>query len=298
MDDEMNAILFPGQGSQKIGMAKEHSDSDSVFKSKIENADQILGYSLSEIMFNGPQEELAQTQFTQPAIFLHSVALFEKLNLKPDMVAGHSLGEFSALVVANVLSFEDALKLVSLRGQLMQKAGTENPGTMAAIIGLEDDTVDEICREAENIINKPVVSANYNCPGQLVISGDIDAVSKAVELAKEKGSRMAMLLNVSGAFHSPLMEPAYKQFKTKLNETPFYKPNCPVYSNFTALATIDPDIIKKNVLYQLMNPVKWTQTLLNMKEDGAVKFTEVGPGKVLQGLVKRTLKEVEIEGYE
>jgi len=294
----MNAILFPGQGSQKIGMAKEHFDSDSVFKSKIEYADQILGYSLSEIMFNGPQEELSQTQFTQPAIFLHSVALFEKLDLIPEMVAGHSLGEFSALVAANVLSFENALKLVSLRGKLMQEAGTQNPGTMAAIIGLDDDTVDEICREAENVINKPVVPANYNCPGQLVISGDIDAVSKAVELAKEKGSRMAMLLNVSGAFHSPLMKPAYEQFEARLNETDFFEPNCPVYSNYTALATIDPEIIKENVLDQLMNPVRWTQTLLNMKKDGAGKFTEVGPGKVLQGLVKRTLKEVEIEGYE
>jgi [acyl-carrier-protein] S-malonyltransferase len=298
MGNLMKAILFPGQGSQKIGMAKEHYDSDSKVRENVDRADQILGYSLSDIMFKGPQEKLTQTEFTQPAIFLHSVVLFHKLGLSPEMVAGHSLGEFSALVAAGVLPFETALELVSLRGKLMQKAGEQNPGTMAAIIGMDDDKVDEICSNAQKLTGKPVVSANYNCPGQLVISGDVDAINKAIELAKESGCRMAMPLPVSGAFHSPLMKPAFEAFKIRLNTVEFSKPACPIYSNFTGIATIDPETIKKNVLDQLMNPVRWTQTLTNMRNDGASHFVEVGPGKVLQGLVKRTLKGVEIEGYE
>ena len=294
----MKAILFPGQGSQKIGMAKEHYDSDSNVRKKVDRADQILEYSLSDIMFNGPQNKLTQTQFTQPAIFLHSVVLFDKLTLKPEMVAGHSLGEFSALVAAGVLPFETALKLVSLRGKLMQEAGEQNPGTMAAIIGMDDEKVDEICSTSQKLIGKPVVSANYNCPGQLVISGDVDAVNKAIELAKGSGCRMAMPLPVSGAFHSPLMKPVFDTFKERLDKVEFSKPVCPIYSNFTGTGTIDPETIKENVLDQLMNPVRWTQTLTNMYNDGANQFIEVGPGKVLQGLVKRTLKGVVIEGYE
>lgn len=298
MGNLMNAILFPGQGSQKIGMGKSHFDSNSEFKKWVELANSLLGYSLSDIMFEGPAETLQQTQYTQPAIFVHSVALFKTLNINPDMVAGHSLGEFSALAACGVLDFETALSLVSLRGKLMQEAGSIHPGTMAAVIGMDDDLVDEICRQATDDIHKPVVPANYNCPGQLVISGDVDAVKKAVEIAKNRGCRLAKILPVSGAFHSPLMQPAYDALGDKLNNTEFSRPYCPVYSNFTAMATTDPSKIKSNLLDQLMNPVLWTQTLQNMEEDGAEVFTEVGPGNVLQGLVKRTLKNAVIKGYE
>jgi [acyl-carrier-protein] S-malonyltransferase len=294
----MKAILFPGQGSQKVGMGKDHFDSDNAVRSLFENADSLLGYSLSSIMFDGPQEKLTQTEFTQPAIFLHSYALYKKLGEKPDMVAGHSLGEFTALAAAGVLPFETALELVSLRGKLMQEAGTINPGTMAAIIGMDDEIVDNICEEATKTINKPVVPANYNCPGQLVISGDIDAVKKAVDLAKEKGCRIATLLPVSGAFHSPLMKPAYDAFKEKVDTISFSDAEFPVYSNYTASATTAADQLKSNILDQLMSPVRWTETLINMNQNGADSFTEVGPGKVLQGLVKRTLKDVEINGHE
>lgn len=294
----MKAILFPGQGSQKVGMAKDHYDSDTNFKKRIDQANDIVGYDLSKIMFEGPQEKLTQTKFTQPAIFIHSVALFEKENIKPEMVAGHSLGEFSALVAAGVLSFETALDLVSLRGKLMQEAGHQQPGTMAAIIGMDDDVVDRICEEATKKVGKPVVSANYNSPGQLVISGDVDAVKEAVEMAKEKGCRLAKLLPVSGAFHSPLMEPAYKSFKRRVVEIDFSTANIPVYSNFTGEGTTEPDILKENVIFQLTHPVKWTDTLKNMEAAGATDFIEMGPGKVLQGLVKRTLKNANIEGYE
>ncbi|MEX2435136.1 MAG: ACP S-malonyltransferase [Balneolaceae bacterium] len=294
----MRAILFPGQGSQKTGMGKDHFDTNEQFQSLVTKADKLLGYSLSEIMFNGPSEKLVQTRYTQPAIYLHSYALFVTLNLKPDLVAGHSLGEFSALTAAGVIDFETAISLVSLRGKLMQEAGEMVPGSMAAIIGMEDDIVDDICEKASEAIGKPVVPANYNCPGQLVISGDTDAVKKAVELAKDAGCRLAKLLPVSGAFHSPLMKPAYEAFKEELNKTEFNNADCPVYSNYTAEATTDAEQLKSNVLDQLLNPVRWTQTLVNMKKSGAVTFTEVGPAKVLQGLVKRTLNDVEIEGYE
>ena len=294
----MKAIIFPGQGSQKVGMGKVHFDQDKNFQRLVLDADQLLGYKISEIMFEGPADILTQTQYTQPALFIHSAALFGSLGLKADMVAGHSLGEFSALFAAGVLDFESALSLVSLRGRLMQKAGDIHPGTMAAIIGMEDRTVDEICREATQIIQKPVVPANYNCPGQLVISGDKDAVLKAVDLAKERGCRIAKLLPVSGAFHSPLMKPALQPFEEKLNELTFSDPSCFVYSNFTAKHSKDPDELKENLLNQLVNPVRWTETLLNMENDGAYSFIEVGSGNVLQGLVKRTVKNANIEGYE
>lgn len=294
----MKAFLFPGQGSQKVGMAKDHAENSERFRSKLEQADELLGYSLSDIMFEGPLDKLTETRHTQPAVFLHSVALFEELGQTPDMVAGHSLGEFSALVAAGAISFEDGLSVVSLRGALMQKAGTDNPGTMAAIIGMEDEIVDDICEEATEETGKPVVPANYNCPGQLVISGDVDAVKRAAELAKEKGCRLAKMLTVSGAFHSPLMEAAYSGLKDKLESVTFSDTEIPVYSNFTASGTKDAVELKNNVLNQLLNPVRWTQTLRNMNSDGANHFTEVGPGKVLQGLVKRTLNDVEIEGYE
>lgn len=294
----MKAILFPGQGSQKTGMAKDHFDSNDQFRKRVEEADELLGYSLSEIMFEGPADTLTQTQYTQPAIFLHSTALFETLEENPDMVAGHSLGEFSALAAAGVITFEQALSLVSLRGKLMQEAGEIHPGTMAAVIGMDDEAVDRICEEATKIMNKPVVPANYNCPGQLVISGDVDAVKKAVDIAKEKGCRLAKMLPVSGAFHSPLMQPAYDGLEEKLNDIEFSDASCPVYSNYTAEATTDAATLKKNVLDQLLNPVRWTQTLQNMHKNGASEFVEVGPGKVLQGLVKRTLKDAENKGYE
>lgn len=294
----MKAILFPGQGSQKVGMGKEHYDSNPVFKARLEEANALLGFSITEIMFEGPADKLTETKYTQPAIFLHSVALFDQLNKKPDVVAGHSLGEFSALYAAGVLDFTSALSLVALRGEHMQRAGTTNPGTMAAIIGMDDEVVEQICEEASKKVNKPVVPANYNCPGQLVISGDVEAVEAAVEIAKDKGCRLAKVLPVSGAFHSPLMEPAYDALKKKLDEIIFSEPKCPVYSNYTAEGTKNIETIRENLLNQLMNPVRWTQTLQNMNKNGASHFIEVGPGKVLQGLVKRTLDNAETEGYE
>ncbi len=292
------AIIFPGQGAQKVGMGVEHYGSNPVFCIKTDKANEILGYNLKEIMFAGPAEKLKQTKFTQPAIFTHSMALFSTLDIKPDMTSGHSLGEFSALAACGALSFSNALKLVDTRARLMQKAGEENPGTMAALIGMDDETVEAVCKEASRETGKEVIAANYNCPGQIVISGATEAVDKAIEIAKEKGCRLAKKLPVSGAFHSSLMEFAYEGLKEKLEQVEFKEPVCPVYSNYTAKPTTDPDKIKENLLYQLLNPVRWTQTMNRMKTDGAERFVEVGPGKVLQGLVKRTLKDVEIEGYE
>lgn len=294
----MRALLFPGQGSQSVGMAKYHYDHNSKVKEMFNLADDMLGYSLTEIMFAGPAEKLMQTQYTQPAIFIHSVSLFESLDLKPDVTAGHSLGEFSALAAADSLDFEKALELVAIRGKLMQEAGETHPGSMAAIIGMDDEVVDEICEEASNVINKPVVAANYNCPGQLVISGDTDAVEKAVELAKDRGCRIAKMLPVSGAFHSPLMEPALVGLKEKVNNIEFNDAKFPVYSNYTAKPTTVASELKENILLQLTNPVRWTDTLNNMADDGVNDFIEVGPGKVLQGLVKRTLSNANISGYE
>ncbi len=292
------AYLFPGQGSQFIGMGQNHYNSNSDFTSYVDQANDILGIDLKSIMFEGPEEKLKQTEFTQPAIFLHSVALFKTLNMKPDMVAGHSLGEFSALVACGAVDFEDALKIVRRRGELMQEAGTQNPGTMAAVIGMDDETVEKVCEEASKATGKEVIAANYNCPGQLVISGYTEAVEKAVELAKEQGARMAMMLPVSGAFHSSLMQPALDGLREQLENLEINTPDCPIYSNYTAKPTTDPEEIRSNLLDQLLNPVRWTQTLLNMMEDGATSFVEVGPGKVLQGLVKRTDRKAETSGHQ
>lgn len=292
------AYLFPGQGSQSVGMGKSHYESNSEFASYIDRANEILDFDLKQIMFEGPGEKLKQTEFTQPAIFLHSVALYITLDANPDMVAGHSLGEFSALVACGAVRFEDALKIVRRRGELMQQAGEENPGTMAAVIGMDDDVVERVCKQASEEIDKEVIAANYNCPGQLVISGDVEAVEKAVELLKEEGCRLAKMLPVSGAFHSSLMQPAYDGLKESLQSLEISTPDCPVYSNYTAEPTVDPEEIRSNLLNQLLNPVRWTQTLQNMNQNGADSFVEVGPGKVLQGLVKRTLDDVQINGHQ
>lgn len=294
----MKAYIFPGQGSQSVGMAKEHFETDSDIKKLFLKANDQLDYSLIEIMFEGPTDKLMQTKYTQPAIFLHSVALFKQIDEKPDAVAGHSLGEFSALVASGVIDFETALDLVDLRGNLMQEAGEVHPGSMAAIIGMDDDVVDSICEEATEEIQKPVVAANYNCPGQLVISGDVDAVKKAVDMAKDKGCRLAKILPVSGAFHSPLMKPALEGLQKRLEEISFNDPECPLYSNATAKPTKDASVVKDNLIAQLTSPVRWTQTLLNMEENGVTDFVEIGPGKVLQGLVKRTLSNANISGRQ
>ncbi|MFH5885711.1 ACP S-malonyltransferase [Halalkalibaculum sp. DA3122] len=292
------AYLFPGQGSQSVGMGKDHYDSNTRFAELVDLANEILGIDLKSIMFEGPEETLKQTEFTQPAIFLHSVGLYKTIDAAPDMVAGHSLGEFSALVASGAVAFEDALNIVRKRGRLMQQAGEQNPGTMAAVIGMEDEVVEEICAEAADQVGKEVIAANYNCPGQLVISGDLEAVEQAVSLAKDRGCRLAKVLPVSGAFHSSLMQPAYDGLKQELEQLEVQKPECPIYSNYTAQPTTEPEQIRSNLLNQLLNPVRWTQTLQNMHDDGAKTFIEVGPGKVLQGLVKRTLSDVEIDGYQ
>ncbi|PAU92868.1 [acyl-carrier-protein] S-malonyltransferase [Aliifodinibius salipaludis] len=292
------AYLFPGQGSQSVGMGKSHYDDNDEFASYVNRANDILGFDLKQIMFEGPEEKLKQTEFTQPAIFLHSIALYNTLDADPDMVAGHSLGEFSALVACGAIAFEDALKIVRRRGKLMQQAGEDNPGTMAAVIGMDDEVVERICEQATEEVDKEVIAANYNCPGQLVISGDEEAIDKAVALLKEEGCRLAKKLPVSGAFHSSLMQSAYDGLKESLESLKIITPECPIYSNYTAEPTTDPEEIRSNVLNQLLNPVRWTQTLQNMHQNGADTFVEVGPGKVLQGLVKRTLDDVEINGYQ
>lgn len=292
------AYLFPGQGSQSVGMGQSHYEENSEFASYVDRANEVLGIDLKQVMFEGPEEKLKQTEYTQPAIFLHSVALFKTLNASPDMVAGHSLGEFSALVACGAVQFEDALQIVRRRGELMQKAGEDNPGTMAAVIGMEDEVVERICKQASQDVGEEVIAANYNCPGQIVISGDVEAVKKAVELLKDEGCRLAKMLPVSGAFHSSLMQSAYDGLKQSLESLKITSPDCPIYSNYTARPTTDPQEIRSNVLQQLLDPVRWTQTLQNMNQNGADAFVEVGPGKVLQGLVKRTLDDVEIDGYE
>lgn len=287
----MNAYIFPGQGAQFTGMGLDLYENSTLAQELFEKANEILGFPITDIMFEGTPEDLKETKVTQPAIFLHSVILAKTLgdNFKPDMVAGHSLGEFSALVAAGSLTFEDGLRLVSQRAIAMQKACELQPSTMAAVLGLDDDVVEKVCAMTEGI----VVAANYNCPGQLVISGDIDAVNKACETLKEEGARRALVLPVGGAFHSPLMEPAQEELAAAIANTTFSKPNCPIYQNVTARAITDENEIKANLISQLTAPVRWTQSIQQMIEDGATHFTEVGPGKVLQGLVKKINREAE-----
>src|SRR6201987_5191441 len=281
----MKAYVFPGQGSQFSGMGKELYDSNSTAKSLFEKANEILGFRMTDIMFGGTAEELKQTKVTQPAIFLHSVVLAHTLSdFKPDMVAGHSLGEFSALVANKTLSFEDALKLVYKRALAMQKACEINPSTMAAVLNLDDKIVEDICA---SITDEVVVAANYNCPGQLVISGSKKGIDIACEKMKAAGAKRALVLPVGGAFHSPLMEPARVELEAAINATHFNTPVCPVYQNVTASAVSSPIEIQKNLIAQLTAPVRWTQTVQQMITDGATSFIEVGPGKVLQGLVKK-----------
>jgi [acyl-carrier-protein] S-malonyltransferase len=287
----MKAYVFPGQGAQFTGMGKDLYDNSPLAKEMFEKANEILGFRITDIMFEGSADELKQTKVTQPAIFLHSVILAATLgdNFKPDMVAGHSLGEFSALVANKVLSFEDGLKLVFQRAMAMQKACEITPSTMAAVLGLEDHVVEEVCASVDGV----VVAANYNCPGQLVISGEVSAVERACELLKEKGAKRALILPVGGAFHSPMMEPAREELAQAIENTIFSNPICPVYQNVTASAVSDSDEIKKNLIIQLTAPVKWTQSVQQMIADGATEFIEVGPGNVLQGLVKKINKDVQ-----
>ena len=276
--------MFPGQGSQFPGMAKELYETNATAREMFDRANEILGFNITEIMFNGTADELKQTRVTQPAIFLHSVILAKcSPDFKPDMVAGHSLGEFSALTAAGALDFEDGLRLVSIRAHAMQKACEANPGTMAAILALPTDKVEAICAEVDGV----VVPANYNCEGQIVISGSVEAVTEASEKMKAAGARRALILPVGGAFHSPLMQSAADELAAGIESVKFNEPVCPVYQNVTALPTTDPLEIKKNLLAQLTAPVKWTQTVMNMVADGASDFIEVGPGKVLQGLVSK-----------
>ncbi len=287
----MRAYIFPGQGAQYSGMGLDLYNDSSLAKDLFEMANAILEFDITEIMFSGSPEDLKQTKVTQPAIFLHSVILAKTLgsNFKPNMVAGHSLGEFSALVANNTLSFEDGLKLVSARAQAMQKACDNNPGTMAAVIALENSVVENICEETEGV----VVAANYNCPGQLVISGEIKAIDLACEKLKEQGARKALVLPVGGAFHSPLMEEAKQELENAINNTTFNKPICPIYQNVTSFAVSDQMKIKENLIAQLTSPVKWTQSIQKMAADGATNFIELGPGKVLQGLARKINDNVE-----
>lgn len=281
----MKAYVFPGQGSQFVGMGKDLYENSSKAKELFEEANEILGFRITDVMFEGSDEDLKQTKVTQPAIFLHSVILAKCLgdDFTPDMVAGHSLGEFSALVASGALSFQDGLRLVSQRANAMQKACEMQPSTMAAILGLEDHVVEEVCASIEGT----VIAANYNCPGQVVISGTIEAVDLACEKLTEAGAKRAIKLNVGGAFHSPLMEPARLELQTAIQATEFSTPSCPVYQNVDALPYTDPVQIQENLISQLTSAVKWTQTVQNMLKDGVLSFVEVGPGNVLQGLVKK-----------
>ena len=287
----MNAYIFPGQGAQFSGMGLDLYENSPLAQELFEKANEILGFHITDIMFEGSVDDLKETKVTQPAIFLHSVILAKTLgdNFKPDMVAGHSLGEFSALVAAGALTFEDGLRLVSQRALAMQKACEIQPSTMAAVLGLDDDIVEKVCATTDGV----VVAANYNCPGQLVISGEIDAINKACETLKEEGARRALVLPVGGAFHSPLMEPAREELAAAIENTTFSKPNCPIYQNVTASAVTDENEIKANLMSQLTAPVRWTQSVQQMIADGATHFTEVGPGKVLQGLVKKIHRDAE-----
>jgi len=292
-----HAYIFPGQGAQFSGMGKILYDSNNISKELFEEANEIIGFRISDTMFSGSDEELKQTKVTQPAIFIHSVAAFLNIeNARPDMVAGHSLGEFSALVANKTLSFADALKLVSIRATAMQRACEMNPSVMAAVLNLDDEKVEEICKQVWDESGEVVVAANYNCPGQLVISGTLKGIDIACELMKQAGAKRALVLPVGGAFHSPLMMPAKEELETAINSTHFNIPIAPVYQNVVAKAISDPAQIKENLIAQLTGPVRWTQCVQAMITDGATLFTECGPGKVLQGLVAKINKEVITQG--
>ncbi len=292
-----HAFVFPGQGSQFPGMGKDYYANSAFAKKLFEQANELLGFRISDTMFNGSEEDLKQTNTTQPAVFLHSIIAYKSIeSASPDMVAGHSLGEFSALVANGTLSFEDALQLVSIRAQAMQKACEMNPSTMAAILGLADEKAEIICREVEEETGEVVVPANYNCPGQLVISGSIKGIEIACERMKKGGARRALILPVGGAFHSPLMEPAKEELQAAIETTKFHNPTCAVYQNTAAKAVMDKDEIKQNLIDQLTGPVRWTQSIRSMIGDGASRFTEAGPGNVLQGLIMKIDKTVTTEG--
>ena len=290
-----HAYVFPGQGAQAVGMGKDLYDNVPEAKALFEQANEILGFRITDIMFAGTDEELKQTKVTQPAVFLHSVIMAKALGVKPDAVAGHSLGEFSALVVAGALSFEDGLRLVSKRAMAMQKACEATPSTMAAVLALPDEKVEEICASIEGEV---VVCANYNCPGQLVISGSVSGIDAACEKMLAAGAKRALKLKVGGAFHSPLMEPARAELAAAIEATPIHKPSCPVYQNVSTKGETCPETIKANLIAQLTAPVRWTQSVQNMIADGADHFIELGPGAVLQGLVKKINKEVTTEGMQ
>ena len=292
-----HAFVFPGQGSQFSGMGKNLYETNQAAKLIFENANDILGFRISDIMFNGSDEELKQTDITQPAVFIHSVAAFTTIEAAfPAMVAGHSLGEFSALVANKTLQFEDALKLVAIRAKAMQKACEQQPSTMAAVLALDDNKVEEICQQISTETGEVVVAANYNCPGQLVISGSVKGIEIACEKMKAAGAKRALVLPVGGAFHSPLMAPAREELANAITATTFHQPICPVYQNVTAAAVSDPASIQLNLIAQLTGAVKWTQSVQAMIADGATQFTECGPGKVLQGLVQKINKESSVEG--
>ena len=293
----MKALVFPGQGAQFVGMGKDLYENNPVAKEMFDKANEILGFNITDLMFNGTDEDLRQTKVTQPAIFLHSVILAKTMgdDFNPDMVAGHSLGEFSALVAAGALSFEDGLRLVSARAQAMQKACEKTPSTMAAVLALPDARVEELCA---SVTEGVVVPANYNCPGQIVISGSIEGVDAACAKMLEAGAKRALKLKVGGAFHSPLMEPARAELADAIAHTDFHAPKCPVYQNVNAEPQTDPETIKKNLIAQLTAPVRWTQTIQNMIAAGADTFVEVGPGAVLQGLVKKISSEVATSGIQ
>ncbi|MBR0195757.1 MAG: ACP S-malonyltransferase [Paludibacteraceae bacterium] len=286
------AFVFPGQGSQFPGMCKDLYDVHVEAREMCQAADRLLGFSLTDVMFNGTAEDLKQTKVTQPAVFLHSVVAQRLMTIeKPDMVAGHSLGEFSALVACGALRFEDALLLVSARAQAMQAACEANPGTMAAVLGLPDEQVDEICKAHKDGV---VVAANFNCPGQIVISGEEEAIDAICPVFKEAGARRALRLPVGGAFHSPLMAPAAEDLAKAINKTEFHKPFCPIYQNVTAQASVEPEIIRENLLKQLTAPVRWTQSVQHMIADGATEFYEFGPGDVLKGLIRKINSDVQV----